>query len=139
VHGEAGTGRLRRHVRRAQNAVGAAQVRGEPGLAPGPVAEGDHVGAGRQEPVGEFRRDPAPGGGVLAVDDAEVGCQLGPEGGQSGLDGSAAGRTEDVGDEENPQRAYFLAERQRRRRVDLDDDVVPGVVRVPGEGLALGA
>jgi hypothetical protein len=37
----------------------------------------------------------------------------------------------------NRIRKVVLAERQRGRGVHLDDDVVPGVVRVPGERLVL--
>ena len=79
VDGEADARRVRRHVRGAEHPVGSAQIGRESGLAPGPVAERDHVGARGEQPIGELRRDPAPRGGVLAVDDAEVGFELGAE------------------------------------------------------------
>ena len=40
------------------------------------IAEGDHVGAGGEQPVGELAGDARAVGGVLAVDDAHVGAEL---------------------------------------------------------------
>jgi hypothetical protein len=42
------------------------------------VAERDHVGAGGEQPVGELAGDARAVGGVLAVDDADVGGELLP-------------------------------------------------------------
>jgi hypothetical protein len=67
------------------------------------VAERDHVGTGRQQPLGEARRDPGPVGDVLAVDDAEVDALLLLQPGQALLDRLPACGAEDVGDEEDSQ------------------------------------
>ena len=79
---------------------------------------------------------PRPGGGVLAVDDAEVGAELLAQRRQPRLDRPAAGRAEHVGDEEDAQR--LSPARASPPRMHLDDDVVPRVVRVARERLALG-
>ena len=105
VDGEPAARRARRHVRRPQHAIGAGEVRREALLPPGPVAERDHVGAGGEELLGDLRGDAAPGGGVLPVDDAEVGPELLAQAGQQLVDRPAPGRAEDVGDEEDPQAA----------------------------------
>jgi hypothetical protein len=68
------------------------------------VAEGEHVGAGRQQPSGEPRRDARAIGRVLGVDDAEADLQFLLEPRQALLDGRPARRAEDVGDEEDSQR-----------------------------------
>jgi hypothetical protein len=67
------------------------------------VAERDRVGAGREDAVGELRRDARAVGGVLAVDDADVGVQLLAQRRQPLLDGATAGDAEDVGEEEDLQ------------------------------------
>jgi hypothetical protein len=43
------------------------------------VPERDDVGAGREQPLGELRRDADTVGEVLAVRDAEGDAELGPE------------------------------------------------------------
>jgi hypothetical protein len=68
------------------------------------VAEREHVGPGREQTLGEARRDTGPVRDVLAVDDAEAGAQLVLEPLQAFLERGAPGRAEDVGDEEDPQR-----------------------------------
>jgi len=93
----------RGHVRRPDHTLGAGQVGTEALLAPRPVPECDHVGPRGEELVRELAGDPAPVRGVLAVDDAEVDRELGAEPGEALLDGLAAGRPEDVGEEEDPQ------------------------------------
>ena len=77
------------------------EVGREVALGPGVVAERDHVGAGGEDPLGELGRDPAPVGGVLAVDDAEVDAELLAQRGQAHFHGAPAGRSEDVGEEED--------------------------------------
>jgi hypothetical protein len=67
------------------------------------VAERDHVGPGREQPLGQARCDPGPVGDVLAVDDTESDAALVLQPGQPLLDRLAAGRPEDVGDEEDSQ------------------------------------
>jgi hypothetical protein len=73
------------------------------------VAERDHVGAGREQPLGEARSDPRAVGHVLAVDDAEADAVLLLQGGQALLDGVSAGGAEDVGDEEDDQGSESVA------------------------------
>jgi hypothetical protein len=68
------------------------------------VAERDHVGPGREDPVCELAGDTRSVRRVLPVDDAEVDRELLPEPGQPIFDRTAAGRSEDVGDEEESQR-----------------------------------
>jgi hypothetical protein len=67
------------------------------------VAERDHVRAGREELVGELRRDAGSVGRVLAVDDREVGVVLLPQRRQVLLDGAASRDAEDVREEEDLQ------------------------------------
>jgi len=67
------------------------------------VAERDHVGSGREQPVGQARRDARPVGDVLAVDDAEADALLLLQPGQVLLDRLPACGAEDVGDEEDSQ------------------------------------
>jgi hypothetical protein len=67
------------------------------------VAEGDHVGAGGEQPVRELAGDPGAVGDVLAVDDADVGAELVAQCGQPFLDRAPAGGAEDVGEEEDSQ------------------------------------
>ena len=64
-------GRAGGDVRRPDHAFRGSEVRADVVARPDVVAERDHVGAGREQLVGELRRDPAPVGRVLAVDDAE--------------------------------------------------------------------
>jgi hypothetical protein len=74
-------------------------------LAPPPhvVSERDHVGARREQALGDLRREPRAVGGVLSVHDAEVDVQLLAQGRQPLFDGAATGRAEDVRDEEEIQ------------------------------------
>jgi hypothetical protein len=67
------------------------------------VAQGDDVGAGVEQAVGELRRDACPVGDVLAVDDAEVDVQLLAQPGQLLLDCPTPRDAEDVGEEEDSQ------------------------------------
>jgi hypothetical protein len=71
------------------------------------VPEREHVRTRGEQAVGQLRRDARAVGDVLGVDDAEAGAQLFPEPGQALLDRAAAGRAEDVCDEEN----YYGKER----------------------------
>jgi hypothetical protein len=73
------------------------------------VAERDHVGARREQPVGQARRDPGAVGDVLAVDDAEADAELLLQPGQARLDRVPAGGAEDVGDEEDSQGSESVA------------------------------
>ena len=95
------------------------------------------VGAAREQLVRELRGDAAARGGVLAVDDAEVGAELLAQRRQPRLDRPAAGRAEHVGDEEDASAASSPAT-SVAAGMNLDDDVVPRVVRVARERLALG-
>ena len=63
----------------------------------------------REDPLGELRGQAAPVGGVLAVHDAEVDAELVPQAREALLDRAAAGRAEDVGDEEEPQGSASVA------------------------------
>jgi hypothetical protein len=67
------------------------------------VAERDHVRAGGEQLVGELCGDARAVGGVLAVDDADVRLELLAQRRQALLDGTPAGDTEDVREEEDPQ------------------------------------
>ena len=67
------------------------------------VAERDRVRAGCEQPVGQLARDARAVGGVLAVDDADVHVELFAQSGQALLDRAAAGGSEDVCEEEDPQ------------------------------------
>jgi hypothetical protein len=68
------------------------------------VAEGDHVGAGGEDPRGELRRDPDAVRRVLAVDDAERDVELLLQLREPFLDGTPSRRADDVTDEEDSQR-----------------------------------
>jgi hypothetical protein len=68
------------------------------------VAEGDHVGTGREQLVGELARDSGAVGRVLSVDDREVGVVLLAQGAEVLLDGAASRDAEDVREEEDLQR-----------------------------------
>ena len=81
---EAAARRLGREVRRADDAIGGGEVGRDLLAAPGVVAERDRVGAGGEEALGELRRDADAVGDVLAVDDAERGVELGPQGRRAG-------------------------------------------------------
>jgi hypothetical protein len=74
-------------------------------LAPPPdvVSERDHVGARRQQALGDLRGESGAVGGVLPVHDAEVDIQFLAQGRQPFLDGAAAGRAEDIRNEEEIQ------------------------------------
>jgi hypothetical protein len=67
------------------------------------VAEGERVGARREQLLRELRRDPRSVGRVLAVDDADVDVELLAEPRQPLLDGAPAGGSEDVAEEEDFQ------------------------------------
>jgi hypothetical protein len=67
------------------------------------VAERDHVGARREQAVGELRGDACTIGDVLAVDDAEVGPELLAQAGQAFLDRAPARDAEDICEEEKSQ------------------------------------
>ena len=101
VHRQPDARRVRREVRRPEHAIRAGEVRREARLAPGPVPERDHVGAAREQLVRELRGDAAARGGVLAVDDAEVGAELFAKRRQPRLDRPSTGCAEHVGDEED--------------------------------------
>jgi hypothetical protein len=75
------------------------------------VPQGDHVGAGGQQPVGELRRDPGAVGDVLAVDDRDVGLELLPQPRQPLLDRAPAGDAEDVREKEDSQLTRLAAGR----------------------------
>jgi hypothetical protein len=66
------------------------------------VSERDRVGARAPEPLCQLGRQPGAVGGVLCVDDAEVGLQLVPKSREAILERPRAGCAEDVGDEEDP-------------------------------------
>jgi hypothetical protein len=80
------------------------------------VPERDHVGPGGEDAGGELRRDPDPVGQVLPVDDAEVDPELVAEAGQPLFDRTPAGRSYDVGEEEELQRS----DRTAAGRTDRD-------------------
>jgi hypothetical protein len=67
------------------------------------VAERERVRSGREQLLGELRRDPGSVGRVLAVDDADVDVELVAQPGQPFLDGPPAGAPEDVAEEEDLQ------------------------------------
>jgi hypothetical protein len=73
------------------------------------VAEREHVRPGRQETVGEPRREARSVGRVLGVDDAEPGAELLPQPGQPFLDRGATGCPEHVRDEEEFQGRLSVA------------------------------
>src|SRR5919204_4462516 len=100
---EPAAGRVARQVRRPDDALARLEVGPDLLAPPDVVAERDHVGARGEEPLREPRRDPDPVGDVLAVQDAEFDAELVPEARQALLDRPPAGRTDDVGDEEDPQ------------------------------------
>jgi hypothetical protein len=72
-------------------------------MAPDVIAQRDDVGTGRENLVGQLRCEPHPVGGVLAVDDAEVGAELFAQAAEPSLDRSPARRPEDVSYEEDLQ------------------------------------
>ena len=70
-------------------------------LAVGVVAERDHVDAGREQLVGDLRRDPEAAGGVLAVDDDEVGREALAQRRQQRQQRALADAADDVADEQD--------------------------------------
>src|SRR5207237_4249083 len=88
---------------RPDHALRRLEVGGDPRPPPDVVSERDHVRAGREQPLGELRRDPDAVGDVLAVQDAEADPELLAKLGQPRLDRPPPGRADDVGDEEDPQ------------------------------------
>jgi len=90
-------------VRGPDDPLGGLEVGRDLAPAPDVVAERDRVGPGREQPVGQARRDARPVGDVLAVDDAEADAVLLLQRGQALLDRLPACGAEDVGDEENDQ------------------------------------
>jgi hypothetical protein len=101
----------RRRVRRSQDAIGGVEIRRDLGAAERVVPQRDRVDSGREEPVGEARRDPDPVGDVLPVRDAEVDLQVGAQRRQTLLERLPAGGPDDVGDEQNAQGAQTLKTR----------------------------
>jgi hypothetical protein len=101
----------RRRVRRSQDAIGGVEVRRDLGAAERVVAQRDRVDSGREEPVGEARRDPDPVGDVLPVRDADVDLEIGAQRRQTLLERLPAGGPDDVGDEQNAQGAQTLKTR----------------------------
>jgi hypothetical protein len=67
------------------------------------VAEREHVGPGREQPLGEARGDAGAVGDVLRVDDAEADLELLLQRRQALLDRRPPRRAEDVRDEEDLQ------------------------------------
>jgi hypothetical protein len=67
------------------------------------VAERHDVGAGREQLLGELRRDAGAVGDVLAVDDARVDAELLTQARKTLLDRPPARGAEDVGEEEDSQ------------------------------------
>ena len=72
------------------------------------VPEGDRVHPGREQAVGEPRRDPDPVGDVLPVRDADVDLELRAQRRQALLERLPAGGPDDIGDEQNAQSAQTL-------------------------------
>jgi len=64
------------------------------------VAGRDHVGAGRLKLGGDLGGEAKTAGGVLAIDDHEVGADLFLQSGEDCLDRVATGMADDVGDEQ---------------------------------------
>jgi hypothetical protein len=95
--------RPRAHVRRADDTVAALEIRADTVAAVRVIAEGDDVRAGREQPVGELRGDAGSVGGVLPVDDADVGAELLAQRGEPVLDGAPAGDAEDICKKKNSQ------------------------------------
>jgi hypothetical protein len=108
---EASPGRERRRVRRSQDAVGRVEVRRDLGAAERVVPERDRVDSGREQAVGESRRDPDPVGDVLRVRDADVDLEVRAQRRQTLLERLPAGGPDDVGDEQNAQGAQTLKTR----------------------------
>jgi len=125
-------GRLCSGVRGTDHALARGEVGADPAAAVRVVAEGDHVGTRGEELVGELRGDAGAVGGVLAVDDREIGFVALAQRRQVFLHGAAPGDAEDVREEEDLQLRVPLARCEGRRRPDLDGHVVAGVVRVMG-------
>src|SRR5205814_7962676 len=85
------------------------EVGAHPVAPPHVIPEGDHVGSGGKQLVGELRRDPRAVGDVLAVQDAEVRAELRAQTAQPLLDRTTTGRAEDVGDEQDFHLASLAA------------------------------
>lgn len=96
-------------VRRPDDPLAVLEVREELAARPGVVSERQDVGAGGEQLLGELRRQPAPVGRVLGVDDAEVGPELVAEWREALLQRAAPGGPEDVGDEEDFQGSESVA------------------------------
>ena len=108
------------HVGRAQDAVRAREVGREARLAPRPVAERHDVRARGEQALGDLRGDPAPVGGVLAVDDAEVDAELVAQRGRRASTARRPARRTRRRRRGSSRPAGALRDLERRRRVDLD-------------------
>ena len=73
------------------------------------VPEREHVGARREQPLSEARREADPVRRVLAVDHAEVHVELLAQAAEPLLERASARRPEDVGDEEEVQEESVAA------------------------------
>ena len=78
---------------------------------PDVVAAGDHFDAGGEQILGEARRDAEAGGGIFAVGDAEIDVALREDVREAVVNDLAAGRADNVSDEENFQLWSFAFER----------------------------
>jgi len=74
------------------DALARREVVADPVAAVRVIAECHDVRAGREQPLGELRRDPGAVGDVLAVDDARVGVELLAQGRETLLDSPAVPR-----------------------------------------------
>ena len=102
--GEPFSGKAGAEVRGPDHAVGGGEVREDLVAGPRVVPQGNDVGSGSEQAVGELRRDTATVRCVLSVHDAELDRELVAKPRQPTLDRSGSGRAEHIGDEEDPQR-----------------------------------
>jgi len=102
-HGEAAAWSLGARVRRPDHALAPGEVGGDPAPPVGVVAERDYVRPRSKELVGELPRDAGAVGGVLAVDDREVGLVALAQRREVLLHRAATRDAEDVREEEDLQ------------------------------------
>ena len=81
---------------------------------PNVISAGEHIGAPREEFLRDPRRDAETGGGVLAVDNAQVDSPLREDVREPVMNDLAAGRADDIADEKYPQFVETFLTRRRK-------------------------
>ena len=102
-HRDAAARRAGRKIRGPDQARLLGEVRKDLFLVPRVIAAGHHVNAVREKVVGDLRRDPEPGSGILDVGDDEIDVVVRDERRQATPHELTTRTPDDVSDEEEPR------------------------------------